>query len=152
MNQRLVKEIMQRMLLTCLSNTPIDRVARRMNDYRVHALVVVDDDGYAIGIVSQTDLLIAHCRTETELSECITAGDIMTPAVITCTPETTIFDAVTTMTRHHIHRLVVVKPHTSKLYPLGVISMTDIIRHLLNDSSDESQPALPYQSDLSHRN
>lgn len=30
--------------------------------------------------------------------------------------------------------------------------MTDIIRHLLNDLSDELQPALPYQSDLSHRN
>lgn len=136
MYQRQIKDVMQRSLLTCLPTTPIEAVARRLTDYHVHALVVVDDDGYAIGVVSQTDLLLAHCRTESDLAEPCTAGDIMTSNVMTCTPESTIFEAVTTMTRNHIHRLVVVKASSPKLYPLGIVSMTDIIRYLLQDSPE----------------
>ena len=148
MYQRQIKDVMQRSLLTCLPTTPIEVVARRLTDYHVHALVVVDDDGYAIGVVSQTDLLLAHCRPEAELAGPCTAGDIMTSTVMTCTPETTIFDAVTTMTRNHIHRLVVVKASSPKLYPLGVVSMTDIIRYLLQDSPEPARQP----SDSKYRN
>ena len=147
MYQRQIKDVMQRSLLTCLPSTPIETIARRLTDYHVHGLVVVDDDGYAIGVVSQTDLLLAHCRPEAELAAC-TAGDIMTSTVMTCTPETTIFEAVTTMTRNHIHRLVVVKAGSPKLYPLGIVSMTDIIRFLLQDSPEPAS----YASESKYQN
>ncbi len=151
MNERRVKEVMHRELLTCMRKTPIDEVARRMMDNSVHALIVVDDDGYAIGIVSQTDLLLAHRRLVEESATPLTAGDIMTPTLITCTPDTTIFEVVTAMTRNHIHRLVVVKPRDPRRYPLGLISMTDIIRHLITDTPFRSIPAIsdPSTSDAS---
>jgi CBS domain-containing protein len=139
MNERTIKDVMQRALITCQPNATLEMVARRLNDYRVHALVVTDDDGYAVGIISQTDLLLAHYRSSTIDTTKLAAADIMTSMVITCTLETTIFEAVTTMTRHHIHRLVIVKSQTAQLYPLGLVSMTDIIRFLI---TEKDAPAL----------
>jgi signal-transduction protein with cAMP-binding, CBS, and nucleotidyltransferase domain len=147
-SQRLVKDVMQHNMLTCQPTTSLDTVARRLTDYGVHALVVTDD-GYAVGIVSQTDLLVAHYRAGAMPARPLTAGDIMSSSVIACTPETTIFNAVMTMTRNHIHRLVVVKSQTAQLYPLGIVSMTDIIRHLLKDTSAQADAPLAEQRDFS---
>jgi CBS domain-containing protein len=140
MYERMVKEVMQRELVTCLVTTPIDHVMRRLVEFGVHALVVVDEDGYAAGIVSQTDVLLAYRARPAGAAAPTRAGEIMSAALITCAPTATLLEAVTLMTRNHIHRLVVAKPDAGRVYPLGILSMTDIIRHLINEPA---MPAIP---------
>jgi len=142
MYERMVKEVMQRELVTCLVTTPIDHVMRRLVEYGVHALVVVDEDGYAIGIVSQTDVLLAYRARPADEATPQRAGEIMSSELITCAPAATLLEAVTLMTRNHIHRLVVAKPDSGHVYPLGILSMTDIIRHLNNERSIPVAPRL----------
>jgi CBS domain-containing protein len=129
MDSYLVQEIMHRGLITCLPTTTLDTIGRRMIECNVHALIVVDAAGYAIGLVSQVDLVLAHQRLALGDAPA-TAQDVMTTSLITCTPDTPVAEAIAIMARHHIHRLLVVKPHTPNVYPIGVISMTDIIRHI----------------------
>ena len=69
----------------------------------------------------------------------LTAVDIMTPDLITCTLAASVSDVITTMTRHRIHRLVVVQEEGEHLRPVGVISMTDIIRQMMGYAN----PAAP---------
>ena len=59
------------------------------------------------------------------------AADILTPNVVTCGPDTLLSQAITLMTRNHIHRLVVVEGRDLGAWPLGVVSMTDIVRQTL---------------------
>ncbi|MFZ2358069.1 MAG: CBS domain-containing protein [Anaerolineae bacterium] len=109
--------------------TPVDEVAQRMSEYGVHAIVVVDAEGYAVGVVSQTDVVLARQGRSLEELSRLTAGAIMSQHVVSCTPETTISDAVTLMTRNRIHRLVVADTRSGRPWPVGVLSMTDIITY-----------------------
>lgn len=128
---RLVREIMHYGVISCSANTSVEEVARRMTSYHVHAIVVTDEAGYAIGVVSQTDLVLARqSHAPAELSN-LAAKDIMTSRLITCSPDTRVSEAITLMTRNRIHRLVVVDTRDGKLWPIGVISMTDIITYEL---------------------
>ncbi len=138
---RLVRELMHFGVISCSQGTPVDEVAQRMTDYHVHAIVVTDADGYAVGVVSQTDIVLARQgRSAAEMAG-ILAGAIMSTNVVTCAPEATISDAITLMTRNRIHRLVVVDARSGKPWPVGVLSMTDIITYGMR-SAPLSGPAM----------
>ncbi|MFZ1509454.1 MAG: CBS domain-containing protein [Anaerolineae bacterium] len=126
-------------VITCLERTTVDEVARSMVEHHIHAVVVVDTQGYAVGVVSQTDMVMARQgRAPADVAH-LTAVDIMTPDLITCTLAASVSDVITTMTRHRIHRLVVVQEEGEHLRPVGVISMTDIIRQMMGYAN----PAAP---------
>ncbi len=126
---RLVREMMHYGVIACSLGTPIDEVAQRMSDYHIHAVVVTDAEGYAAGIVSQTDVVLARQGRASQELAALTAGDVMSRHVVSCTPDTTISEAITLMTRNHIHRLVVADKRGAKPWPVGVLSMTDIITY-----------------------
>jgi CBS domain-containing protein len=48
--------------VTVVPGTPIYLVARRMLNAHVHRVIVVDEDGRPIGIVTSTDILAAVAR------------------------------------------------------------------------------------------
>ncbi|NOX62866.1 MAG: crotonyl-CoA carboxylase/reductase [Chloroflexi bacterium] len=129
MDEKSVRELMHYGVISVSASTPVTEVARRMAEYHIHAIVVTDEQGFAIGLVSQTDIIFARQgRTIEEMRE-LTAADIMTRRLITCSPDATVSDAVTLMTRNRIHRLVVVDERKGRLWPVGIISMTDIINY-----------------------
>lgn len=146
MYERFAKDVMQRELVTCVAATPLEQIMRRLLDHAIHGIVVLDEDGYAIGIVSQTDILLAQQQIAQQGHRQFVASDIMSTHIITCGPDVSLLDAVTLMTRNHIHRLLVAKPNSERIYPLGIISMTDIIRYVIKDTAAASGPALRLRS------
>ncbi|MFZ2487800.1 MAG: CBS domain-containing protein [Anaerolineae bacterium] len=128
-------------VIACATSTPLDEVAQRMTEYRVHAIVVTDAAGYAVGVVSQTDVVLARQGRAAEELATLTAADVMSTHVVSCTPDTTISEAITLMTRNHIHRLVVVDNRGGKPWPVGVLSMTDIINYGMQ-SPNTAAPAM----------
>ena len=138
-DQRPVQAVMHPGVITCSEATTVDEVARTMVENHIHAVVVVDEQGYASGVVSQTDMVLARQgRSPADVAH-MTAADIMTPDLITCTLDTPVSDVITTLTRNRIHRLVVVQEEGEHLRPVGVISMTDIIRQMMGYAN----PAAP---------
>ncbi len=134
-----VRELMHYGVITVSAETPLPEVGRRMTDYRIHAIVVVDAAGYALGLVSQTDLVLARQgRALAEMAE-VKAGEIMTRKLISCTPGATLSDAITLMTRNRIHRLVVVDERRGKPWPVGILSMTDVINFSLGGLMEEEE-------------
>ncbi len=122
-------------VITCAPASTVAEVAKLLVGYRIHAVVVMDDDDHAVGVVSQTDVVLARQgRGADELSS-LSAAEIMTPALIHCTAETRVSEAVTDMTRRGIHRLIVTEEREGRPFPIGVISMTDIIRKLVKEPS-----------------
>ncbi|HRZ08186.1 MAG TPA: CBS domain-containing protein, partial [Candidatus Competibacteraceae bacterium] len=57
------------------------------------------------------------------------AKDIMTPGCATCDADMLLSDAVSLMTGRRMHRLIV----TDKDQPVGVISMTDVVRKIIGE-------------------
>ena len=55
----------------------------------------------------------------------------MTEGCVTCDSATPLSQAISTMTRMHIHRLIVTERRGEMDAPIGVLSLTDIVRRLI---------------------
>jgi crotonyl-CoA carboxylase/reductase len=135
-----VRDLMHEGVITCPPEATLVEVARSLVEHAVHALVVVGAEGRALGVVSQTDLVLARQGRSPEVFGEMTAAAVMTPTLVACSLDTPLAEAVTTMTRRRIHRLVVVENVEGGLLPLGVISMTDIIRRMIVEAPRAAAP------------
>lgn len=118
-----VREVMHRGVITCSPDTALKEVARIMNATDVHALIVVNERGLALGVVSHMDMLRAFGQDLYALK----AEDVMTREVLSVRPEAPLAEAVEMMLKHRVHRLLVCSEEGDEKVPLGVISTTDVI-------------------------
>ncbi|MEW6567288.1 MAG: CBS domain-containing protein [Chloroflexota bacterium] len=126
-----VADVMSRAYLVCRDTTPVASVARGMTDARYRSVLVVNDRGQVLGVVSGLDL-IAYCREE-GCGEG-TAAQVMHPA-LTIHPTASLREAADKMIDHHHHRLVVVDPSEQEAMPLGIISSYDIVAEMAQPGS-----------------
>lgn len=99
-----------------------------MSDKEVGALVVVDDAGALVGIVSERDyarkvILQGKSSKETEVAE------IMTCDVITTHREATVDECMTLMTNRRIRHLPVMDDNSLT----GMISVGDLVKSLISE-------------------
>jgi len=91
----------------------------------------VDDAGYAVGVISLTDLVNAvfvqpylpHWRG-------MTARHLMSTPVISVRADTPLAEASELIRGRKIHRLVVTEIEGDRERPIGILSVTDLVRHL----------------------
>jgi CBS domain-containing protein len=119
-------------VVSCPAETTVDDALRLMTENRIHAIVIVDGPGYLSGIVSQTDLMRAwqDGSTYTHVIDG-PVSDIMTCSVASCMPDMELDRAIQLLNRSQIHRLVVAEERNDgRFWPVGILSMSDIVRHL----------------------
>ena len=131
---RTVGEVMHPGVLTCLRETPIQDVARQMSEQDISALVVVNDEGLMIGLISRTDLVNARLYEQYwKHWRGLTAGHIMITDVVSVHTADTLQQASKLMMERHIHRVVVVEEADGGLRPIGVLSITDLVRDIARE-------------------
>jgi crotonyl-CoA carboxylase/reductase len=123
-----VRELMHRGIIACAPTDTVGQVAKTMIDKDIHAVVVMEG-GKAVGVVSQTDMVLARQGRTADQARVILARDIMTPGCATCDADMLLSEAVSLMTGRRMHRLVV----TQDDKPIGVLSMTDVVRKIIAD-------------------
>ena len=94
---------------------------------RVRRLLL--EGGRAVGVVSQTDMVLARQGRTSEQARALLAQNIMTPGCATCDAGLLLSEAVSLMTGRRMHRLVV----TENGQPVGVLSMTDVVRKIIGE-------------------
>lgn len=118
---------------TCHTDTPLEQAVQRMVDEDVSCVVVVDHDGYLVGIITRNDVLrgyLEHADWQSQL-----VGNYMTEHVITAAPEDRLRTVADLLVEHHIHRVVVVREENSRPRPLAVVSATDLIYHMMKEAA-----------------
>lgn len=128
----LVREGMHVGVIACRPDTPAGEVADTMKARDVSALVVVDDGGYAVGVISRTDLVNAtfvqpylrHWRG-------MTARHLMSSPVISVRADTPVEEAIRLIRERKIHRVVVTEPEGGRERPVGILSVTDLVRQMV---------------------
>jgi crotonyl-CoA carboxylase/reductase len=135
-----VRDVMHHGVISCPTETPVEEAVRTMSERRIHAIVVIDGPGYLAGIVSQTDLMSAwQDGSNYQKVMHSPVGDVMTRSVVSCMPNMELDRAIKMLNRNQIHRLVVVEERNDgRFWPVGILSMTDIVRYLENQSSSEA--------------
>ncbi|MBI2991347.1 MAG: CBS domain-containing protein, partial [Deltaproteobacteria bacterium] len=118
-------------VISCRPDTSLEEVARTMDSKDVSALVVVNEAGDVVGVISRTDLVntrfvepyMKHWRG-------MTAEHLMSRPVISVSPETPVSEAANILRQKQIHRLVVVETDGQRLLPVGILSVTDLAKNI----------------------
>ncbi len=127
---------------------PFKLLVRMIEENRVSAIPIVDQQGVPIGIVSETDLLLKERRVELEsLRDLLhvhkrrqqrakaagtVASDVMTSPAITVESDTSLSRAARVMQERNVRRLVVVDERGRIA---GIVSRSDLLQVFLR--SDE---------------
>ena len=103
----------------------------RMDQLRVGALAVLDDDQRLVGIISERDYtrkvtLLGRASRETRVDE------IMTSDVVTVTPSTSLGDCLRIVTERRIRHLPVVESGRV----VGMLSIGDLVRACLDQQAE----------------
>ena len=109
--------------------------ANLMVEKRVGSIVITDDDGKPIGIITERDILKKVTRVG-KLANDVAVQDIMSSPVISVKAFDSIDTAAATMSKNKIKRLVVLEQNGTLS---GVLSVTDITRKLAKILTDDYQ-------------
>lgn len=114
------------------SNETIWTLAHRLKSDAIGALVVMRPDGSIEGIISERDVARGIAEHGSTLPG-KTVGELMTKAVITCSPEDSVSGISRVMTQRRIRHLPVVD--AGKV--VGLISIGDVLSHRLDQMQKE---------------
>lgn len=139
----LVSGVMTRDVVVIRPETTFREVVRIIEDRRVHALPVVDEQRHVLGVVAESDLLVKQEQTEGRVRTPwkrrsrarlagTTAGELMTSPAITIDPRQTLGQAARMLHRRHIGRLLVVDG--GRL--VGIVTRSDLLTIFLRSDQD----------------
>jgi len=121
----LVKDVMSTDVVTVDRDASVRDVVGRLLEHEVGSVVVVSDEGNPVGIVTETDALRAGYRTGDPFRE-IRAMDLAHRPVITTAPSATVQWVARKMADNDVKKV----PVMDGLELVGIITLTDIVRHL----------------------
>ncbi len=141
------RKILSREPVTLAATATIQEAAILMAEEGVTALLIVrpeeeiteDDDDQLLGILTDRDLCIRVLAEGRETN--IPVSEVMSYDVVSLDNSAYVFEAMLTMLRYNVHHLPILKDKK----PIGVLSMTDIVRY-------ESQNSLLLVSSIFQQN
>ena len=112
-----VGQLMSTHVRTVTGTSSVSDLKKMCDEKKIHHLLVCDDGGGLIGVISDRDFSVRVGQT---------ASDIMTSNPITVTPETLVGPAMTAMLEHRFHCLPVVIGDK----PCGMLTTSDLLMAL----------------------
>jgi CBS domain-containing protein len=140
---------MTRTVVSVSAFTPFKDIVRKMQEHRVSAVPVVDEDERVLGLVSEGDLILkedpelegaprllegVRRRHDRSKAAGLIASEVMTAPVVTIRPDASLGEAARLMHTRAIKRLPVVDPATGAV--LGIVSRTDLLKVFLREDVD----------------
>lgn len=128
MNKALIRyskpliDMLNRDVITIVPTAPVSEAAYLMMREEIGSLVVVDDQMFPVGIVTDRDLVISAIAEGKNPEESI-VEEVMTKDVVYVEEETNILDILNTMSEYSIRRMPVTKDGRLT----GIISVDDLI-------------------------
>ena len=114
-------------------------VARTLVRHRLGAVLVRDEAGEVLGIVSERDIVRAFAE-EDGILDGRTAADVMTRKLFTATPETPITRALEMMTDRRVRHLPVMEDGKLR----GIVSIGDLVKARIEEAVTEAAALREY--------
>jgi predicted transcriptional regulator len=117
-----VRDIMTSCVQGLAAETPLQEAARMLTENQVGGAPVLDQ-GRIVGVVSKSDLVAVHQRTDDRA----TVADVMTHVIYAVRPTDPVMSAIRLMVQENVHRAIVVDGDGRLA---GVITPMDVLRAL----------------------
>ncbi|MFQ5978544.1 MAG: cyclic nucleotide-binding/CBS domain-containing protein [Candidatus Heimdallarchaeota archaeon] len=118
--QMTVEDVYSRKIFRTPGDRPITTIAKMMTEYDIGAILVDND-----AIVTKGDI-ISRVIAFAQDPGVVSARDVCSRPLITCTKDTPLEGAMELMAKNRIERLIVVEGNSA--LPVGYISANDILR------------------------
>jgi CBS domain-containing protein len=128
------------LVLTVRSSDTVEHLIAVLDEHRIGAVVVSDDDGATVaGIVSERDVV---CRLNRDGADILNqrVSQIMSTDVVTCTPDDGIEDLARTMTERRVRHIPVVVDGRLR----AIVSIGDIVKHRIDELQAERDQLVGY--------
>ena len=141
-----VSDMMTKKLESIEATASVQETAKKMKEKNTSSLVVVDENGKPLGLVTERDLARKVCVNGVSPNQ-VTNQDIMSSPLITVSSDSSPFVAADMMLQYNVrHLLVVDKSSTNR--PIGIITPLDFTRYQeypnVNDKKDTIEKILEY--------
>jgi len=120
-------------VITIWPGASLQSAVERMASRNIGALVVVDDEGKIVGMVSERDVVLALAASA-EKAPAQSVTDVMSRRLLTCGPDDSLAELMAVMTEHRVRHLPVVD-HGQLL---GLVSIGDLVKARLGELEFES--------------
>lgn len=128
-------------VVTVRPEATIAEVAIVLAEHRIGAVVVTAEDRSIAGVLSERDIVRALARPDDAMLAA-TAQSLMTSQVVTCEPDTTLDELMSTMTERRIRHVPVVVEGSLA----GLVSIGDVVKHHIATLEHEKQAMQDYIS------
>jgi CBS domain-containing protein len=124
---------------TTRSETAAADAAKQLVEHRIGALLVVDDQGQGVGILSERDLVTGLAAKDADLTG-VTVGSLMTTDIVRCAPDDTIVQLMGKMTERRVRHLPVYDGDEL----LGMVSIGDAVKNRIEEIEAEAKALREY--------
>jgi predicted transcriptional regulator len=133
--RKLVRDLMTVGVPTCPPHTPLVDLTRLMLEKNWEAVVVLDgDEGHAIGVVGQDELVKAYEREDVRS---LMVEQVMHEGVPQIPPDVPLTVAAQMMLDQHVRAFFLMHNAAGVTYPAAMITYRHILRHLAAQSDDD---------------
>ena len=121
------------------SNSNIADAAVMLTENRIGALLVEDEDGKIVGILSERDIVRGMGPHGADLHD-VEVAELMTKNVIRCSPNDSVNEAMAMMTDRRIRHLPVFDGEEL----VGFISIGDLVKYRIGEVQAEAEAMRAY--------
>ncbi|CAG0928279.1 hypothetical protein TFLX_00812 [Thermoflexales bacterium] len=133
--KNLVRDLMTVGVPTCPPHTPIVELTRLMLEQNWEAAIVLDgEEGHALGVVSQDELVKAY---EREDARSLMVEDVMHEGVPQVPPDIPLTVAAQMMLDQNVRAFFLMHNAAGVTYPAAMLTYRHILRHLAAQSDDD---------------
>jgi len=122
----------KRVIITCRPEDTIETAATLLATNHIGAMPVRDADGRIVGMFSERDIIRAFSQRGREVQRLL-VGDLMSTALIVCTPDDAMVTARRLMKANRIRHLLVMQDRRL----VGLLSISDVLEVILRDTDME---------------
>lgn len=117
-----VSRVMTRNLITALLGSMVEEAVKKMVDFDVECLPIVDSEGNLHGLLTFRDIVTKVVYSQADVRK-LKVEDIMTKDLVTCNLGYTVLDVVKIMKNKHLRRIPIVN---AKNKLVGLITDFDL--------------------------
>ena len=125
--------------ITTTSDTSLRDIAQTLSEKGIGAILITTADRELLGVVSERDVVRAIARRGAPVLD-EPVSDHMTRRVVTATAETSVVEAMTSMTSGRFRHIPVMRDNRVE----GLVSIGDLVKHRLSEMEGENKALHEY--------
>ncbi len=142
MSKTLVNILIERQLITLQETETISSAVEKLTEYNIGAIPIINEAKELTGILSERDIVKALAKRPFSKLYESSIKELMTSPVISCDKSILSDSLMELMTKNKIRHV----PILEKKHPIGIVSIGDVVKRLLEKFQHENQLLREYVS------